>query len=607
MADPTSLSEMLEAGDPRWLTPEDVRRQPLPVDIEHRHQARPYIAPWGGLKSYVGDAPHEVKRISELLGAGLEGIESVGKAMPPGAFDAAMTVMLGPGMKTGRGARGLKPMSAPPSIVTREITGSKDLASEIPATVDGKTVSQWKPADFSAFGEHFGVDDLGKASKPVSIKLESGRTVQVPGSFLKNGGSPPSYWDQLALKAQGINPEHLPAGVHHQIHGRMVEAVDPKAVDPFAGLTNEHVYNSLLFGLSSPQNNLTPNGIAVARTMLKSPEDFRRMAGMVPWSSLEEGAAVKGGSKSQRQQLSSEISAKLGLGAEAKDGLGVVGSADWTRMADLAKMMEKDPDFFRYMGDNSASSWREYVGKVASQTPGLSFKTASLGTVFQDPSRANISAIDRHMASKYRGNLHENPAEQAKWEKGLVDRYNEAYPNAGISNVDEMLKLPGGRGIYSDQALQLLGQHPDKLLRLAGGEFNPRVPEHYHQTKWVREPEKVITPSAAYGRALDENARLAGQEGRGIFSEQWGTWDPIRKRIDTHDFMNPKLSRIGRMNMDQFREARQAHSDAGYYNSPGEVRPVDNPSKLATFALPPIMASGVLSALLQEGRFGEGR
>ena len=516
------------------------------------------------------------------------GMTSVAEAMPPYAFEAMTAVMPGGKMK-------LPKLAAPAKVNRPEITGSTEIATPIPATVNGRTVSEWSPSDFSRFGEHFDVEGLGKASKPVTIKDEAGRTVHVPGSFLRDGPAP-SYWDQLALKSQGINPEHLPRDVHHQIHGRMVEAVDPRGA-----LSDEHVYNSLLFGLSSPQNNLTPNGIAVARAMAKSPEDLRRIADMVPWT-LDEAPSIKGGPKSVRQQLSGEISRKLGLNAAPEGGLGVVGSADWTRMSDVAKMMERDPDFFRYSGDNSAQSWREYVGRVASQTPGLSFKTASLGTVFQDPSRAAISAIDRHMAGKYRGNLHENPKEQAAWEAGLVSRFNEAYPDAKVRSVDEMLKLPGGRGIYSDQALQLLGNHPDVLFRLATGKVND-IPEYLANTKWVQEPKKVITPSPAYGRALDENARLANESGRGLFSEQWGTWDPIRKRIDTHEFMNPVLSKIGRMNMDQMREARKAYSQAGYYKSPGEVRPVSNPGSLATFSVAPALAAPAALAALRE-RYG---
>lgn len=543
--------------------------------------------PWGGLKSYVPEQPWWMKEAQGYIGAGLKGVASVGETLPPGVADA-MTVVL-PGAKMTRGATKLP---APASITRPEITGSKDLATIIPATVNGRTVPEWSPADFSRFGEHFGVEGFGSASKPATIKDATGRTVHVPGSFLSDGPAP-SYYDQLALKAQGINPNHLPIDVRNQIHDRMVQATQPRGAP-----TDEHNFNSMLFGMSSPNNPLTPNMVALARSIVKSPADVARLAEMTPWK-LSEASSVKGGPDTIRQKLSADIANRLGVQADERGGLGVVGSADWTRMSDAAKMIQENPAFFRYdrSQGNTPKSWEKHVGRVASQVPGLSFKTGSLGSVWQDPAGANISAMDRHMASRFRGNLLPDPKAQAQWEKSVVDSFNKTK-GTKVQSIDEMLDVPGGTGHYGEKALQILGNHLEPKYRLATGEINPRIPEHLAKTDWVRDPEKVLTMSPAYGRALEENARLANEGGRGIFSEQWRLWDDIRQRLEPHEIMNPSLSEVGRMSLPQLKSARDAHSNAGYMTSPGEVRSVSNPGSLAMFsAAPALMAPAAVSAL----------
>jgi hypothetical protein len=474
------------------------------------------------------------------------------------------------------------PFIASPAVKRpTEITGSKDLGTIVPATVNGRTVADWGPSDFSRFGEHFGVEDLGKASKPTSIRDDTGRAAQVPSSFLGDGPAP-SYWDQLALKAQGLNPERLPQDVRNQIHDRMVAATTPGDAP-----TNEHVFNGTLMGLTSPNNPLTPNELAVARTMAKSPQDIAKLAEMTPWS-LDQAAGVKGGPETFRQQMSADMTQRLGLNAAERGGLGVTGSADWTRISDAAKMFTKNPDFFRYdtKGANAPRSWEEHVGRIASQVPGLSFKTGSFGNVWQNPAQANISAMDRHMASEFRGNLLPTPEAQANWERAVVDSFNKAR-GTKLRSIDEMLQVPGGTGHYGEKALQILGNHLEPKFRLASGEVNPRLPAHLAQTSWVREPEKVLTMSPAYTRALEANARRANEGGRGIFSEQWRIWDAIRQRLEPHEIMRPDLSKIGRMNLDQLKASRTAHNDARYLTSPNEVAPVDNPASLAMFSRTP--------------------
>jgi hypothetical protein len=509
-----------------------------------------------------------------MLGAGLP---FPGKAVPKGALGANAA-------RVERTADGGGAAGSPFISSKKAVTGSKDLGSNVPATVDGKTVSQWGPDDFSRYGEAFGVD-LGRPTPLARAPTVGGYEASVPKSFLD--GSTPSYWDQLQLKAQGINPNKLEPEAAGTIHDAMVRAVDPKSFGMAPNSVRD--FNGFLFGLSSPNNPLTPNQIAMVQSMAKSSDDIGRIAAMTPWT-LQEASGIKGGPGSMRLRLSNEMGNKLGISADPV-GTGTVGSADWTRVSDFAKMMQQRPDFFRFSGvHNSPEEWEQFIGRVASQVPGLSFKTGSFGGVWQNPTVANISAMDRHMASKYRGVLFSNPKEQRAWEKDLLSSYNSEYGLRGgdkVTDIEEMMKMPGGRGMYGERALQVLGNHLEPKVMVKGRDGvsreNPRLPPHLRGVDWVAEPEKALTMSPAYSNALAANAESAQQGGRGIFSEQWRVWDPIRQRMEPHENMRPDLQNVGRMTLDQVKQAREAHAASGFMTSPAEVRKTENPASLALF------------------------
>jgi hypothetical protein len=206
------------------------------------------------------------------------------------------------------------------------------------------------------------------------------------------------------------------------------------------------------------------------------------------------------------------------------------------------------------------------------------------------------------MAGKYRGDLFGGDVKSQKaWEKDVLSDFNKQYKLRGeakVTSIDEMLDRPGGRGHYGERALSLLGRHNKSKLDMAKGGVNPNLPDYVHDTKWVdgARPDKVLTMSPAYRRALDVNARDALANDRGIFAEQWGVWDPIRQRLEPHENMNPLLQSIGRMNLSQIQEARAAHAKAGYFTSPAQVRPVENPASLALFSNPSNRGLGRLLA-----------
>src|SRR5262249_11131891 len=132
------------------------------------------------------------------------------------------------------------------------------------------------------------------------------------------------------------------------------------------------------------------------------------LASMIPW---DLGDKVP---KTTRDAVSNRIAERFGLAAAEKGGLGSRGSQDYTRVGELAKMFRDDPDFFRKKPNED---WGQAVERISSQTPGLQMKTASFGTVWQDPYNAAISAIDRHMAKEFekRGGLFESPEQKTAW------------------------------------------------------------------------------------------------------------------------------------------------------------------------------------------------
>lgn len=472
------------------------------------------------------------------------------------------------------------------------VTGSKELFTDTPATVNGKWPSEWGPEDFQAYGEKFGVKEgFGGTSGTSPVKGLDGTTYDIPNSFLK--GEKGTYYDQLQLKAAAVNPRNLPPEMHSKIHEGLLKTVTPDDVGP------ERLFNQQLFGITSPNQPLTPNAFAFGRLMAKSGDDISKIADMTPWSA-EDIFNVKGGPKSQRAQMSRDITKKAGLNAEERGGLGASGSADYTRVADLAKLAKKDPEFFRFKGDpNSAADWEAHVGKIASQVPGLSYKTGSLGSVFENPLQAMISAIDRHMVRSYkrRGgtSLFETPKQERAFEKSVVQLANKRREEAAralakknktryrkpekITRYEDV-----GEGIIGEQLLQHLNSHKSPKYRLATGELNPNVPEFYKKTQFPVEPPTVSGMSEPYRGVLNANALDAVERPYGVFGEQWRHWDTLRQRLEPHEWMNPVLEKVGRMNLDQLKMSDAAHNAAGYKAAEGAARPTQSPGALAIFA-----------------------
>lgn len=490
-----------------------------------------------------------------------------------------------------------------PTIEEAPAKGILNLTKEGAADVAGgaltKPIKDFTPADWGAYGKQYGVPNLGPSSNKefekslVPIQTESGRTVTVPGG-IADETKPFSYYDLLHLKAQGINPNDLKPELHRAIHNRMVSTMQPAGQ-----FSDPQIFNQLAFGMTSPNSPLTPNAFTVARVMAKSPEDINNIANMVPWKYGDKVPAAV------RDQYDADIARTFGIQAEDKGGgLGTRGTVNYTRVAELAQMMRDKPDFFRFKGEGEggaspSENWARFVSRVASQVPGLSIKTGSLGSVFQAPREAAISAIDRHMAGKLEADIFENPEERAAWTKNTLDAFNAKRPaDKQVSSLDEM-RDSGGKGEYVDKILGYLNKHPNPQLTTAKGLPNPNVPAWMHNVDWVKPPTNVTYPSQPYVRALEANAQSAAQNQQGLFSNQWMTWDKLRNRLEPHEMMFPGLDKLPKMDLPQVRDALAAHGEAGYLGGAANmkpVRPVKNPSSLGYFSLPLVLGGAAAAA-----------
>lgn len=470
-----------------------------------------------------------------------------------------------------------------------------------PVMLNGKDVSQFTPGDWGEFGRLHGRNDVGPASDDeflaslVNVPTLSGRPFTVPGG-LDDVDKPFTYYDLMHLKSQSVDPNDLAPDVHRRVHNRMVRSMQP-------GTEFDDVdrYNQLLFGMISPNQPLTPNELAMARVRARSPEDIQKMADLTPWKL---GDAVP---KDQREEVKRGIIQHFGLQAKGKGGIGASGSADYTRMSEMAKMHGEKPEFYRFGGADEgglddAENWANFAGRVAGQTPGLGYKTASLATVWQDPVNAAISAVDRHMAASFKDAMFSTQKATNDFNRSVLKKFNKGRPRGqGAKSFDEMMAMPGGRGALVDELFVHLNRTKGAKLRSAKtGEFNQNAPEWAKNADWIREPDKVEKMSDAYVAALRENDRLARGNNQGLFANQWMLWDRIRERLEPHEIMHPAIRHLPKMSLDQVKAANKAHSKAGYKAATGKARPA-NPSELAYFSIgAPLAGASALGAAAYE-------
>ena len=451
-------------------------------------------------------------------------------------------------------AAAVRPEARP---VQPEMTYSMNPRDETPFTFQGRNPSEWTPEEFQEVGRRFGVENLGPASPPQTFRYSDDSEFRIPGGLEGRF----TYHDLLDMKAQGIDPSRIDRGLHTQIQQKILRTMTPD------DLTDARVWDGLVFGMTSPNNPLFPNQLAQSRLRLRDPKMLDDLSQMIDW---QPGQAVD---KEARMAASGRIASAFGLDAASKGGLGVRGSADYTRVAELAKMFKQNPNFFR---KSETEGWDQFVERVSSQVAGLSMKTGSFGSVWQDPATAAISAIDRHMAREFEktGGLFRDEAQRLAWETRAVERWNKANPDRQVASFYDLRQAPGADGHIGGMLLEFVGDAKSPKYRttvLSGPDkgkkiVNPKLPPHLRDADFVVEPESVSLMGEAYRRALDVNDRIARENGLGLFGSQWMEWDRIRRRLEPHENMFPGLERMPAMSREQLRAVDAEHSASGHKN-----------------------------------------
>lgn len=490
-----------------------------------------------------------------------------------------------------------------------------------PVTHNGKDLSQWTPEDFADYGKQHGVDNLGPLSPPHQITDLDGNSFEIPGGFDDKF----TYYDLLHLKSQGINADRLDPQLHTDLAAKLGRTMSP---DPGGQSSPEQIFNGILFGMTSPNQPLLPNQMAASRLRVGSEADIARLAGMIPW---KVGDDVP---KEVRQQFDRQMAEAFSVQGGERGGLGIKGSADYTRIAELAQLFQANPEWFRIKPNEA---WPDYVDRLSSQVTGLGTKTGSFSSVWQNPAGAQVSAMDRHMAARFFDRIF--PAgspERAAIEGELVDKWNanvdrrqkaDRLKSKGriskkdyalvdrnvavtadatrVTSLQEILAQSAGDGFFTDNMLQKMGAGTRKLNTREGtgpNSFmtrNPGISEALQNTDWIHEPEMVKTASPLYKQALEVNAQAAQSQGLSLFMSQWRGWDRQRRRLEPHENMFPGLEKLPRPSDDQLRATLKAHRKTGHLdytkeeqlNAKGEMearlrptRPTKNPASMAFFS-----------------------
>lgn len=481
------------------------------------------------------------------------------------------------------------------------IEGSFDATSNTRFRFAGKDPKDMTPQDFAELGRQSGVENLGPLTAPVAYKYMDGGAFSIPGGTEGKF----TYYDMLKIKADGIDASKIPEDLHAKIQAKLSRSMTAPE------LSDEQVWSGLIFGLTSPNNPLQPNQMAMSRLRMNSTEDLKRLASMITWEPGDDAARnaivrreaisvknEKGKTVTQEvERTAAELADKriaqsYGLNAGSEGGLGVRGTQDYTRAAELAKLFLKNPRWFRR---REGEEWAGFAERVFTQVAGLKAKTGSFGVVFQDPVHAAISAIDRHMATIFADKVFKDDATRLAWSDRALSLYNARNNLKGKNKVTRMDQLPNG--FIGEMLLAEVGKNSSPKYRLAGGAKNTKgVPRALVDENFIVEPKSYELMGETYKRVLAENARRAEESGLGLFSSQWMLWDRQRRRLEPHENMFPGLERIPRMSVEQLREVNAAHSATGHRNyskvvdADGNMRlqptkKTDNPSGLAYFGI----------------------
>lgn len=403
-----------------------------------------------------------------------------------------------------------------------------------PVIWNGKEVKDWTPQDFKDFGDANGVDNFGPLSE-----LKDVEGAKVPGGTEGTF----TFYDLAYLRANPIDTRQWSDRALKDVYVKLAASTTPKPGDELGA------FNRFVFSMLSPGTKLVDNETMGVMLRARTKEEVQQLADLIPW---EPGATV---SKAERAAATKQIAEKIGWQKSADGGLGLRNNVDLTRVAELAKLWTKDPSWFLKKEDET---WQTFMERTMTQVRGLGAKTASFGAVWQDPLRATIAAVDRHMAKEYYDKIFPTKVARKEWEASVVAKAKAA--GVEVKNFDQLLTDRSGSKVFTEELMSLIMS--DRTVSITGA----NVPSHLKDIKWIDRPKVVRSMSDAYKRALAFNDEMAQQLGMSPFVTQWAIWDRRRGKLEPHYSMFPNLEKIPRMAKDQIELSLRADRKAGLTN-----------------------------------------
>ena len=448
----------------------------------------------------------------ELVGGGGAGAGPLPDAVP--RSKQALTEALGPGNEDM--VRSMMVGSKEPTLPGAEIEKARATREALRAERAVTPGPQSSPEEWAKWGEQHGVNMT--VSEPKNIGFTdptSGRDAMIPGGLEGKFTIPDLFW----MKANNFDPNVLPQDVHNKLMKKFIRTYEQRADDPVS------LFNDLNFSLLSPNAPLTQNEFLAARTRATSIDDLKKLA-----------------ARAGDPGLSAKLDAESGVGAAARGGMGVKGTAELDNQAALAKLVLEKPEMFK---PGEGETLRDVGFRVMNQVPGLSVKTASLGIPWSNLAKANTSAVDLHMIRNFYPRL---MAEDPEFAAQVAKR------------------VAGGKVNEEEAAIGIIGGgHPGGKYRLKGGKLNPNVPDYLKPEKLAHEPDTFTVPNKYYQRVMDyvDESRGANPDIE-LFPEQWRLWDRFRGRVEPHELMHPDFRKLPKQSFNEMQAALQEHKNAGY-------------------------------------------
>lgn len=435
--------------------------------------------------------------------------------------DIARSAASNPGYKAGG--------AVPRKDLDKALATRRALRRE-PNVTPGPNASEQEWADW---GAKFGVNMTRTPNQSLGISdLTSKREVMVPGGLEGTFTIP----DLFAIKANNFDPSSLPQDVHNKLMQKFLrtyQRTNPDDVDTF---------NSLNFSLLSPNAPLTQNEFLAARFRARTPDDLENLA-----------------ARTSEKNLSRKMVRESGTGAALSGGMGVLGTADVGNQARLAELIRAKPEMFKPYGDESI---RDVTLRVMNQVPGLSSKTASLGTPWLDLAKGNTSAVDLHMIRN-------------NWDRMLDDpQVGQAFAErmGGLLKVDptpDTIRAfaKANPAKAEKTAIGIVGgSSPTQVYRDAKtGDLVAGLRSQVSPEKLAFEPDKIQDFNQFYKRIVDYVDESRGPNPElPLFPEQWRLWDTYRGRVEPHEFAHPDYRKLPKQSFNEMQSALSEHKAAGY-------------------------------------------